>query len=249
MTHFLEVDDVHITVDGKEVVKGVSLKIKSGAIVVLMGPNGSGKSSLAHALMGHPRYQITQGRVLFDGEDITRLKVHERARKGLFLSFQYPAEISGVTVTNFLRSAYQAVSGKAVSVVDFHTLLKERMKMLGIESSFAKRYVNEGFSGGEKKRMEMLQMSVLQPKIALLDETDSGLDADALRIVAQSIMKMKSPSFGALLITHYQRMLEYVVPDEVHVLIDGKIVMSGGKEVALQIENNGYEGVRREVIA
>jgi Fe-S cluster assembly ATP-binding protein len=244
MTHTLELKDVHVSVDGKDVVKGVSLTISSGKITALMGPNGSGKSSLAHALMGHPRYQITKGKILFDEKDITKLAVHERARLGLFLSFQYPLEINGVTVTNFLRSAYQAVSGKDISVVDFYTLLKEKMKLLGIDSAFSKRYVNEGFSGGEKKKMEMLQMSVLQPKIALLDEVDSGTDVDALKVIAQSITRMKSPSFGALVITHYQRLLEYVVPDQIYVMVDGRIVHSGGKELALDIEKKGYDFLR-----
>lgn len=244
MTHTLELKNLHVTVEGKEVVKGVSLTIESGKITALMGPNGSGKSSLAHVVMGHPRYRLTQGQILFDGKDITQLPVHERARFGLFLSFQYPVEINGVTVTNFLRSAYQAVSGKEISVVDFYTLLKEKMKLLGIDSSFSKRYVNAGFSGGEKKKMEMLQMSVLQPKIALLDEVDSGTDVDALKIVAQSISKMKSPAFGALIITHYQRMLDYVVPDHIYIMVDGKIVHSGGKELALDIEKRGYDFLR-----
>ncbi len=249
MTHTLEIKGLHVAVDGKEIVKGVSLMLHTGKVYALMGPNGSGKSSLAHALMGHPRYTITQGKILVDGEDVTSLPANERAKRGLFLSFQYPVEVSGVALGNFLRLAYNSLTGKQVSVVDFHKLLKEKMVALGMDSSFSKRSLNEGFSGGEKKRAEILQMSVLQPRFALLDETDSGLDQDALKIVASGINTMKGPSRAIFLITHYYRFLEYITPDEVQVMHDGKIVKTGGKELALQIEKNGYDFLPQKVVA
>jgi len=212
-----------------------------------MGPNGSGKSTLAYALMGHPRYEITSGKILLNGEDVTKAKPDERARKGLFLSFQYPQEISGVSVSNFLRTALNARNENPISVLDFHKLLKEKMNLLKIDKSFALRYLNEGFSGGEKKRMEILQMAVLQPQIGILDETDSGLDVDALRTVAKGINDLRGKELGVLLITHYQRILNYITPDKVHIVMDGQIVKSGGKELALEVEERGYEWVKKVV--
>ena len=249
---FLEVKDLKVKIEDKEILKGISLEVDKGQVVALMGPNGSGKSTLAYALMGHPRYEITSGKIFLNGKDITKAKPDERARKGLFLSFQYPQEIAGVSVSNFLRTALnakrEASKEKPISVMDFHKLLQEKMKLLKIDKSFALRYVNEGFSGGEKKRMEILQMAVLKPNIGILDETDSGLDIDALRIVAIGINDLKGSELGVLLITHYQRILNYITPDKVHIVMDGKIVKSGGKELALEVEEKGYEWVDKEVV-
>lgn len=249
---FLEVKDLRVKIEDKEILKGISLEVDKGQVVALMGPNGSGKSTLAYALMGHPRYEITSGKIFLNGEDVTKAKPDERARKGLFLSFQYPQEISGVSVSNFLRTSLNAVregkNEKPVSVMDFHKLLQEKMKLLKVDKSFALRYLNEGFSGGEKKRMEILQMAVLQPSIGILDETDSGLDVDALRTVAIGVNDLKGQELGVLLITHYQRILNYITPDKVHIVIDGKIVKSGGKELALEVEEKGYELVDKEAV-
>ena len=249
---FLEVKDLRVNIEDKEILKGISLEVDKGQVVALMGPNGSGKSTLAYALMGHPRYEITSGKIFLNGEDVTKAKPDERARKGLFLSFQYPQEISGVSVSNFLRTSLNAVregrNEKPVSVMDFHKLLQEKMKLLKVDKSFALRYLNEGFSGGEKKRMEILQMAVLQPQIGILDETDSGLDIDALRTVAIGINDLKGSELGVLLITHYQRILNYITPDKVHIVMDGKIVKSGGKELALEVEEKGYEWVDKEAV-
>lgn|SRR3989338_6525410 len=240
---FLEVRDLHVNIEGKEILKGVSLNVDKGQVVAVMGPNGSGKSTLAYALMGHPRYEITSGKIFINGEDVTNLGADERAKKGLFLSFQYPPEISGVSVSNFLRTALNAkrTENKKISVMDFHKLLKEKMELLKFDKSFALRYLNEGFSGGEKKKAEILQMAVLQPSIGILDETDSGLDVDSLRIVANGINKLKGKEMGVLLITHYQRILNHITPDKVHIFVDGDIVKSGGKELALEVEERGYE--------
>jgi len=245
---FLEVKDLHVKIEDKEILKGINLAIEKGEVVALMGPNGSGKSTLAYALMGHPRYEITSGKIFLNGEDVTNTSPDKRAKKGLFLSFQYPQEISGVSVSNFLRTALNAKMEKPISVIDFHKLLQEKMKLLKVDKSFALRYLNEGFSGGEKKRMEILQMAVLQPKIGILDETDSGLDIDALRTVAIGINDLKGPELGVLLITHYQRILNYITPDKVHIVMDGKIVKSGGKELALEVEEKGYGWVNKEVV-
>ena len=249
---FLEVKDLRVKIEDKEILKGINLEVDKGQVVALMGPNGSGKSTLAYALMGHPRYEITSGKIFLNGEDVTKAKPDERARKGLFLSFQYPQEISGVSVSNFLRTSLNAVregrNEKPVSVMDFHKLLQEKMKLLKVDKSFALRYLNEGFSGGEKKRMEILQMAVLQPSIGILDETDSGLDVDALRTVALGVNDLKGQELGVLLITHYQRILNYITPDKVHIVIDGKIVKSGGKELALEVEEKGYEWVDKEAV-
>lgn len=236
----LRVENLHVSAEGKEIVRGVSFEIAKGSIVALMGPNGSGKSTLVSALAGHPRYKITEGSIVLDGENITNLEPHERAKKGLFLSFQYPPEIAGVTIESFLRSAYRAVSGEHISVLDFHAKLAGEMKALGIESNIAGRYVNEGLSGGEKKRTEILQLSVLRPKYSLLDETDSGLDVDALRIVAGGIARIKD-NMGILLITHYSKILSYLAPDIVHIMREGQIIKSGGSALAEEIEQKGYQ--------
>ncbi len=244
--HTLEISDLHVSVEGKTILKGISLTLKQGEIHAMMGPNGSGKSTLGNALMGNPRYKVERGNILLDGEDITHLKPDERAAKGLFLAFQYPAEISGVSLGYFLRSAYKAVHPKSsLSVMEFHKLLLGKMKLLGMDRKFADRYLNEGFSGGEKKRSEILQLALLQPKFALLDETDSGLDIDALRKVSEGINKVAGGEMGILLITHYQRILRYVKPNCVHVLIDGRIVKSGGRELADELEEKGYDHLIR----
>ena len=236
----LRIEDLHASIDGEEILKGINLKIKIGKVHALMGPNGSGKSTLANVLMGNPKYEVTSGKIFLDGEDITELSADERAKKGLFLSFQYPSEITGVTMSNFLRTAYNSVKKTNVNVLDFHRRLKDKMKELDIDSSFIKRYINEGFSGGEKKRAEILQMSVLEPKYAILDETDSGLDVQAIKIVGDNVTKMRNPERGILIITHYYRILNHITPDKVHVMINGEIVDEGGKELAEEIENNGF---------
>ena len=237
----LEIQDLHVSVEGKPILKGVDLKIEKGQIHALMGPNGSGKSTLSNALLGHPKYEVTQGHILFEGEDITHLKTHERARKGLFLCFQYPTAIPGVSVANFIRTALKSVRGEASVVKTFRKSLREKMQLLGMDEKIASRYVNDGFSGGEKKRLETLQMAMLEPKLAILDEADSGLDIDALRIVSDGVNRLASPERGVLLITHYQRMLDYVKPHFVHVLIDGQIAQSGGPEMARELEKRGYD--------
>lgn len=235
----LELENIHVSVENSQVVHGVTILIPNGKVAALMGPNGSGKSSLVNAVMGHPRYQITQGRVVLDGEDITNLLTDEKAKKGIFLSLQYPPAIPGITVSSFLRNATQAWTGKNIPVMEFKLLLEKEMQKIGMERAFASRYVHEGFSGGEKKRMEALQLILLKPKYALLDETDSGLDIDALNIVAQNIQRV-SAEMGILLITHYTRILRYLVPDEVCIMRDGHIVQQGGKELADKIEKQGY---------
>ena len=237
----LEIQDLHASVNGKEILKGVDLVLEQGKVSVIMGPNGSGKSTLASVLMGNPAYEITKGKIILDGEDITELSADKRAKKGLFLSFQYPQEIPGVTVSNFLRTAYNSINEKEISVLDFHKLLKEKLELLKIHDNLSKRYLNEGFSGGEKKRMEILQMSVLQPKFSILDETDSGTDVDALKIITNGINVVKSQSnMGILLITHYDRILQYIEADTVNIMVDGKIVKTGGKDLAHEIEKQGY---------
>jgi len=246
MTELLAVDNLHVSVEGKEILKGLSLTVKAGEVHALMGPNGSGKSTLSFCLMGHPKYQITSGRIHFKGKEIAGLSPDERAKEGIFLAFQYPTAIPGVTITNFLRSALKGVRGGDVPVRDFRQLVKTHMKELSIKDSFMNRYVNDGFSGGEKKRLEILQMAVLQPKLAVLDETDSGLDIDALKVVAAGINSLRSPERAMLLITHYQRILDYIKPDRVHVMVDGAVVKSGGPELALELERQGYEGFRTQ---
>jgi Fe-S cluster assembly ATP-binding protein len=235
--------NLHVSVEGKEIVKGLDLVVDRGEVHAIMGPNASGKSTLANAIMGHPRYQVTKGRVLFKGEDVTTLSPDERARRGLFLAFQYPRAIPGVTMVNFLRSALRAVRGSDVPVREFRTMLRETMTMLKIDEDFARRYINDGFSGGEMKRAEVLQMGILQPDMAILDETDSGLDIDALRTVAEGINSLMNEARGMLVITHYQRILNYVQPGFVHVLFDGRIIKSGGPELAHELEAEGYERI------
>ena len=244
----LEIIDLHVTVDDKEILKGVSLKISKGNVHVLMGPNGSGKSTLANVIMGNPEYKVTSGKILLDREDITSLKTDARAKKGLFLSFQYPSEISGVTINHFLRTAINSLrkerSQKELNVLEFHNLAKQKMSDLGIDPSFGKRQLNVGFSGGEKKRMEMLQMALLEPEFALLDETDSGLDVDAIKKVSDVINSLqKEHSIGIMLITHYAKFLECIKPDVVSVMFDGKIVETGGKELVEQIEQHGFKDI------
>ncbi|HMV42981.1 MAG TPA: Fe-S cluster assembly ATPase SufC [Leptospiraceae bacterium] len=243
MSELLKIIDLHANIQGKEILKGVNLTIQEGEVHAIMGKNGSGKSTLSNIIMGHPNYEVTKGDILFRGESILSLKTDERARKGIFLCFQYPTGIPGVTVANFLRTVLKSITGKDVSIKEFRKDLKEAMTFLQMDDSFVSRYVNDGFSGGEKKRNEILQMSLLKPKLAILDETDSGLDIDALKIVCDGINKYKSKENGILLITHYQRMLNYITPDFVHVFIDGKIVLTGGKELALKLEENGYDWV------
>ena len=246
----LEIIDLHVEVGGKEIIKGVSLTFNAGKVHALMGPNGSGKSTLAHALMGHPRYKITKGKIILNGEDITAAKPEVRAQKGLFLSFQYPSEISGVTISNFLRTAVNNLREKkgspAYSVVDFHKLLKEKMAQLKMDGSFSKRYLNEGFSGGEKKKMEVLQLSMLEPTYALLDETDSGMDVDAMKTVAEGIERIRQErEMSIIVITHYSKFLEYLKPDVVSVLSGGKIIKTDGHELAKQINEQGFEGLEK----
>lgn len=246
MTDVLKIENLHVEVAGQEILKGVALEVKKGEVVALMGPNGSGKSTLSFALMGHPKYKITSGKIFLNGEDITNSPPDERARKGLFLSFQYPQEISGITLSNFLRSAVNARNpDKKINVIEFRKMLKEKMKTLEVPEKFADRYLNEGFSGGEKKRSEILQLSVLQPKIAILDETDSGLDIDSLRIVAEGINSLKK-EMGVILITHYQRLLNYITPDKIFIMHKGIIIKSGGKELALELEEKGYKAFTGE---
>jgi len=240
------IEDLQVRIEGKQILKGVSLSINRGEVHALMGPNGSGKSTLANTLMGHPRYEVTGGRVLFKGEDILGLKPDQRARKGLFLAFQYPTSIPGVTMVNFLRASLKAVRGSDVPVREFRTILKETMDLLKVDESFARRYVNDGFSGGEKKRAEVLQLGVLRPEMTVMDETDSGLDIDALRTVAEGVTALMGPNMGVLIITHYQRILNYVKPDFVHVMFGGRIVKSGGRELAEELEARGYEWIANE---
>jgi len=223
--------------------------VNAGEVHALMGPNGSGKSTLSYCLMGHPKYQVTRGAVRYQGEDLLALPPNERAAKGIFLAFQYPTASPGVTIANFLRASLRGVRGQDVPVKEFRARIKQQMALLGIDESFASRYVNDGFSGGEKKRHEILQMGLLQPELAVLDETDSGLDIDALKIVSEGINRFRGPERGILLITHYQRLLNYVQPDVVHVMVDGQIVRSGGKELAHELEAKGYDWIKEEVEA
>jgi Fe-S cluster assembly ATP-binding protein len=244
--------DLHVNVAGREILKGVDLTVKQGEVHALMGPNGTGKSTLAYTLMGHPGYQVTQGEVSFKGKNVLELKPDERSRLGIFLAFQYPVSIAGVSVANFLRTAVNSrrkaanSSEKGISVPEFRKMLKERMDLLKMDYAFAGRYLNEGFSGGEKKRAEILQMAVLKPEIAILDETDSGLDIDALRIVSEGVNTLRGPDMGVLVITHYQRILNYIKPEYVHIMLDGRIVESGSSELALNLEEHGYEWVREK---
>lgn len=260
MSKLLEIKDLHVEIEKKEILKGLTLSINRGEIHAIMGPNGSGKSTLAYTLMGHPNYTITKGEIIFKGQNIMELDPDERAGLGMFLAFQYPHEIPGITLFNFLRTAVNSIQKKrtgvdlekdrkkaATSILQFSKKLNENMKLLGIDESFSKRYVNEGFSGGEKKRAEVLQLAMLQPELAILDETDSGLDIDALRIVSDGVNRIVTPEQSVLVITHYQRLLDYIKPHFVHVLVDGRLVMSNGPELALKLEEKGYDWVREQM--
>jgi len=249
----LNIVNLHVSIDGKEILKGLNLTIPQGEVHAVMGPNGTGKSTLAYTIMGHPSYEVTEGKIEFKGQNILDLETDQRSRLGLFLAFQYPVAIPGVTVANFLRTAMNArrraihPDDKGIPILEFRKLLKDKMDMLKMDHSFAGRYLNEGFSGGEKKRAEVLQMAILKPEIAVLDETDSGLDIDALRIVAEGVNTLRGKELGVLLITHYQRILNYIKPDVVHVMMGGRIVESGGPELALSLEEHGYEWVREKL--
>ena len=248
----LEINQLHIEVAQKEILKGLNLTLQQGEVHALMGPNGTGKSTLAYAIMGHPRYKITSGDVLIDGQSILGMSTDERAHLGLFLAFQYPVSIQGVSLANFLRVAVNAQrkainkDDKGISIVQFRKQLRSKMDLLQMDYSFSSRYLNEGFSGGEKKRAEILQMAMLEPRFAILDETDSGLDIDALRIVSEGVNTLAGPNLGVLVITHYQRMLNYIKPDQVHIMYDGRIVESGSAELALKLEESGYDWVREK---
>jgi Fe-S cluster assembly ATP-binding protein len=242
----LKIEDLYIEIDGQEIVKGLDLEVGKGEIHAIMGPNGSGKSTLANVLMGHPRYEVTEGSITFQGEDVFELEPDERAKLGMFLAFQYPSEVPGVSVANFLRTAVNSVREEELSPMEMYRLLQEKMSIMQMDPKFAERYLNEGFSGGEKKRNEILQMLMLDPKLAIMDETDSGLDIDALQVVARGVNELRGPEFSAVIITHYQRILRYIEPDHVHVMLDGRLVTSGGKELAEELEEKGYDWVRQE---
>ncbi len=249
----LEIKNLHVSVAGQEIIKGFNLVINSGEVHALMGPNATGKSTVSNAIMGHPKYEVTEGEILVDDIDITDLSVDERSHKGIFLAFQYPVAIPGVTLANFLRVAVNSKlkahdpDSKGISLVEFRKKMKSKMDLLKMDYSFGGRYLNDGFSGGEKKRAEILQLAMLEPKFAILDETDSGLDIDAIRIVSEGIEQLSDDDLGVLVITHYQRMLNYLKPDFVHIMFDGKIVETGGPELALKLEEHGYEWVRDEL--
>ncbi|MCJ7831962.1 MAG: Fe-S cluster assembly ATPase SufC [Actinobacteria bacterium] len=243
----LEIKGLRASVEGKEILKGIDLALSENESHAIMGPNGSGKSTLANVVMGRPGYQVLEGKVLFKGEDITNMTPDQRAQRGLFLAMQYPVEVPGVSVVNFLRTAYQAVKANQVSALEFRKHMKTKMEMLGVEDAMVNRYVNQGFSGGEKKKVEILQLAVLEPSIAILDETDSGLDIDSLKAVATGVAGLIGPDLGVLLITHYQRILNYITPDRIHVMMDGRIVKSGGAELAKELEAKGYDEIRTEL--
>ena len=248
MSSTLEIKDLHVSIEDKEILKGVNLTINTGEVHAIMGPNGTGKSTLSSAIMGHPSYEVTQGEVLLDGVNILELEVDERAKAGLFLAMQYPSEITGVTNADFMRSAINAKreEGQEINLMQFIKKLDKQMDFLDIDQDMAQRYLNEGFSGGEKKRNEILQLMMLEPKFAILDEIDSGLDIDALKVVSKGINQMRGEEFGALMITHYQRLLNYITPDKVHVMYGGKVVKSGGPELAKRLEEEGYEWVKED---
>jgi Fe-S cluster assembly ATP-binding protein len=248
----LDIRNLHVGIEGKEILRGVDLVIRQGEVHALMGPNGTGKSTLAYALMGHPNYEVTEGEVWFKGQNILELEADERAHLGLFLAFQYPVAIPGVSVANFMRAAINAkrrsinTEDKGIAIPEFRKMLKEKMDLLRMDYAFAGRYLNEGFSGGEKKRAEVLQMAALRPEIAVMDETDSGLDIDALRIVSEGVNTLRGPELGVLVITHYQRILNYIKPDYVHIMMGGRIVESGGADLALHLEEHGYDWLREK---
>jgi Fe-S cluster assembly ATP-binding protein len=242
----LKIENLQVEIDDQEIVKGLDLEVGKGEIHAIMGPNGSGKSTLANVLMGHPRYEVTGGSITFEGEDVFELEPDERAKLGMFLAFQYPSEVPGVSVANFLRTAVNSVREEELSPMEMYRLLQEKMSVMQMDPRFAERYLNEGFSGGEKKRNEILQMLMLDPSLAIMDETDSGLDIDALQVVARGVNELRGPEFSAIIITHYQRILRYIEPDHVHVMLDGRLVTSGGKELAHELEDKGYEWVRQE---
>jgi Fe-S cluster assembly ATP-binding protein len=242
----LKIENLRAEIDGQEIVKGLNLEVGKGEIHAIMGPNGSGKSTLSNVLMGHPRYEVTGGSVTFMGEDVMEMEADERAKLGMFLAFQYPSEVPGVSVANFLRTAVNSVRENELSIMEMFKLLQDKMKIMQMDPKFAERYLNEGFSGGEKKRNEILQMLMLEPKLAIMDETDSGLDIDALQVVSKGVNELRGPEFSAVIITHYQRILRYIEPDHVHVMLDGRLVTSGGKELALDLEDKGYDWVRQE---
>lgn len=246
---FLKIENLQVSIEGKEILKDFNLEIKGGEIHAIMGPNGTGKSTLASAIMGHPKYEITGGSIHMNGEDVLEMEVDERAQAGLFLAMQYPSEISGITNSDFLRSAINAQreEGDEISLMKFIRKLDEKMELLEMDESFSHRYLNEGFSGGEKKRNEILQLLMLEPKIAILDEIDSGLDIDALKVVSKGVNAMRGEEFGCLIITHYQRLLNYIKPDKVHVMMQGRIVKSGGYELAEQLEAEGYDWIKNEL--
>ncbi|WOV83453.1 Fe-S cluster assembly ATPase SufC [Sporosarcina jeotgali] len=245
----LEIKDLHVSIEDKEILKGVNLTINTNEIHAIMGPNGTGKSTLASAIMGHPKYEVTSGSVLLDGEEVLEMEVDERAKAGLFLGMQYPSEITGVTNADFLRSGINArrEEGDEISLMKFIRELDSKMEVLEMDEDMATRYLNEGFSGGEKKRNEILQLMMLKPKFAILDEIDSGLDIDALRIVSTGINEMRGEDFGCLIITHYQRLLNYITPDHVHVMMQGRVVKSGGAELARKLEEQGYDWIKEEL--
>lgn len=245
--NLLTIENLHAKVEDKEILKGLDLTINKGEIHVIMGPNGAGKSTLANTLMNHPKYKITEGSMMFEGEEINELPPDERAKRGIFLSFQYPEEIAGITVENFLRGAKNAIAGSPIRLMDFRKDLKEKMELLQMKPEYAQRYLNVGFSGGEKKKNEILQMAILKPKLAILDETDSGLDVDAVKIVAEGVKLLSNGENSIIIITHHNKILEYLKPDFVHVLVDGKIVKSGDYSLAEDIEKNGYEAIRENL--
>ncbi len=242
----LVLENLHAAVEGTEILRGVNLELPPGEVHALMGPNGSGKSTLANVLMGHPAYEVTAGRILFKGEDVTELEADRRSRLGMFLAFQYPVEVPGVSMLNFLRQSLNARRDQDLKPREFRTLVDGKLKLLGMDKAFARRNLNEGFSGGEKKRNEVLQLALLEPELAILDETDSGLDIDALRIVSESVNSMRGPGIGFLVITHYMRILDYLEPDVVHIMLGGRIVKSGGPELAGELEAKGYDSVRKQ---
>ncbi len=246
----LEIRNLHVRTEDREILRGVDLTVRSGELHALLGPNGSGKSTLANTIMGHPSYEVTDGQILLDGDELNELEPHERARRGLFLAFQYPVAVPGVSVANFLRMAINAQREEPIKVPEFRNALEQAVQLLDVDRKFTSRHLNDGFSGGEKKRAEILQMAMLRPQLAVLDETDSGLDVDALRTVAEGVARLhREQGIGALIITHYQRILDYIKPEFVHVMIDGRVVLDGGPEIVERIERDGYDPIREEVAA